>query len=135
MKFLLLTLIVLSAGLLPAQDGANRLEGTWKASVRGDYYYYRFGPDSSMQIIHGTDTTLCRFKQDTTAGRDGIHTMDVYFLDRMDGHVLYMSPSIFEWMSADRIRFRMSENMRDRPVSFLPKGNMDTLILVRQKQN
>ena len=130
MRAFLLPLFMLAALSLFSSDTAS-LAGTWKVSVRGDYYYYIFNSDSSMKIVHGADTTLAKYRVDTSSTNP--RHLDVFILDRMSGEVLYASPSIFEWMSPDRIRLRMSSNMKDRPENFMPKGNLDTIILVRQK--
>jgi hypothetical protein len=110
-------------------DSAD-ISGKWKASVRGDYYHFVFGNDSSVMIIHGTDTTNGKYFIDST--KSNPFHLDVHVYDRVSGDFLHTIPSIFEFVGKDRIRLRMSSNLVDRPSGFMPKGNLETLLLIRQ---
>lgn len=107
----------------------NNLKGKYKLSMKGDMYYYNFTNDSMLSVIHGKDTSWAKYSVDTT--QNPMH-LDLRFLDD-DKNELYLTKAIYEWVGTDKIRFRMSANMIDRPNSFLPKGNLETFLLVPDK--
>ena len=118
---------------MASASDTSAMTGNWKASVRGNFYYFQFAVDSSMKIINGKDTTLARFSVELDSTSAIPLHIDLHVLDRQSGEVLYTNKGIFEWMGPDRMRLRWSENMRDRPLSFMPKGHPDVLLLIRQK--
>lgn len=132
MRLALILLFACFAAELKAED-TTTLAGNWKASPRGDVYYFMFAADSSMKIVHGADTTLARYTVTIDSSAEVPMQIDLHVLDRMSGELLYTNKGIFEVFAPGKMRLRWSENMSDRPKSFMPKGNPDTLILVRQK--
>lgn len=124
-----LLLILCTFALSSFASDTSSLNGIWKASQRGDYYYFHFEQDSLLKIVHGTDTSYLKYVVDTTQTP---HFIDMEILDPQSGEVLYQNLGLYEWMNPKRIRFRMSDNMKDRPRGFLPKGNLDTYIINRQ---
>ena len=124
-QFLLL-LFVLGAGQIAS---AQYLKGNYKYSDHGDIYRYQFKGDSTLVIIHGKDTSTTTYSIDTAAAPMQI---DIQFYDS-EGNAAYKSLCIFEWVGRDNIRLRMSANLLDRPKGFLPKGNPETILLVKEK--
>lgn len=123
-----LVLFFASSFCLLASGDSSVLTGTWKSSNKGDIYFYQFGADSTLKIVHGKDTAYAWYNLDTAQ-------MPMHLDMKMLGHAkeyLYTSPGIFEWIGPGRIRIRMSNNMVDRPLSFMPKGNLETYVLVKQ---
>lgn len=127
---LFLALLAGSISLSAATKDSSILSGIWKSSNKGDVYFYHFSPDSALKIVHGKDTALATYHLDTAA--KPMH-LDMLMLDPYSKEVLYTSPGIFEWIGPGKIRIRMSANMQDRPLSFMPKGNLETYVLVRQQ--
>jgi hypothetical protein len=126
----LLTVFLFSLQAYCFASDSSFLSGTWKASQRGDHYLYIFDKDSNLTIIHGTDTSRAFYSIDTTV--NPLH-INVRILDRNTSEVLYHSPGIFERIGSDKIRLRLSNNMKDRPSGFLPKGSPDVFLLIRQR--
>ena len=105
------------------------LNGRFKLSDKGDYYTYIFSNDSMLSIIHGADTVKSIYRIDTT--QSPMH-INMAMLDD-DGNELYTAPGIYEWVGTDKFRLRFSGDLVSRPMSFLPKGNEETKMLVREK--
>jgi len=121
----LLFAIVCSSQIAKAQY----FQGNYKYSDHGDIYKYQFKGDSALLIIHGRDTTHTTYHVDTASNP---MQLDIQFYDS-EGHAAYTSLCIFERVGRDNIRIRMSANLIDRPKGFLPKGNPDTILLVKEK--
>lgn len=127
MKKLILFFVLFSALSLEIKAD-NRIDsGLYKVTLRGDVYYYKFHHDSLLTITHGNDTSYAIVKTDTTY--KPMH-FDMKVMD-VQGNYLYTSPCIFEKMGQNKIRLKMSPNFRDRPTSFLPRGSLDMIILVK----
>ena len=90
---------------------------------------YIFSQDSLLSIIHGKDTAFAKYSVDTT--QRPMH-INMAMLDEV-GLASYTAPGIYEWVGTDKIRLRFSNDMMTRPVSFLPKGNEETVMLVKEK--
>ena len=105
------------------------LNGRYKLSLKGDYYTYIFSKDSMLSIIHGKDTSFAKYSVDTTQGPMHIN---MAMLDEV-GLESYTAPGIYEWVGTDKIRLRFSADLIARPISFLPKGNEETVMLVKEK--
>jgi uncharacterized protein (TIGR03067 family) len=97
--------------------------------MKGDYYTYIFSSDSLLSIIHDKDTALAKYTVDTT--QSPMH-INMAMLDEV-GLESYTAPGIYEWVGTDKIRLRFSADMMTRPISFLPKGNEETVMLVKEK--
>lgn len=124
-NLLFLAFLLATAGTAAAQG----IQGNFRYSDHGDIYQYRFKGDSALVIIHKTDTVNATYSIDTSA--NPMH-IDVQFYDS-EGHASYRAPGILEWVGKDKIRMRMSADMIKRPENFLPKGNKDTILLVKEK--
>lgn len=126
--FTLMVLCFCGAFSLSAAADSTVLSGLWKSSNKGDVYFYDFGKDSTLKIIHGKDTSLAYYSLDTAVSPMHLNMKMLGYA----GEYLYTSPGIFEWIGTGRIRIRMSANMTDRPSGFMPKGNLETYVLVKQ---
>ena len=105
------------------------LNGRYRLSLKGDYYTYIFSKDSMLSIIHGKDTSFAKYSVDTT--QSPMH-INMAMLDEV-GLESYTAPGIYEWVGTDKIRLRFSADLIARPISFLPKGNEETVMLVKEK--
>lgn len=126
MKNLLFLVFILAVSV---SSDAQGIQGNFRYSDHGDIYQYQFKGDSSVVIIHKTDTVSATYSTDTSKGPMHI---DLQFYDN-DGKPTYRTPGIFEWVGKDKIRMRMSADMLKRPVGFLPKGNKETILLIKEK--
>jgi hypothetical protein len=121
---------IIALGLtMTASAQKPSLNGRYKLSIKGDYYTYIFSNDSMLSIIHGSDTAFAKFSVDTT--QTPMH-INMAMLDEV-GLESYTAPGIYEWVGTDKIRLRFSNDLVARPISFLPKGNEETVMLVREK--
>lgn len=127
MKLIFSLLLLMTVGGAMAQS--QTLNGNYRYSDKGDLYFYKFYNDSNLMIIHGVDTAHVTYHIDTTKNPMQI---DLQMYD-LEGKPSYVSPCIYEWVGKDKIRMRMSANMIDRPKSFLPKGNPETILLIRER--
>ncbi len=133
----------LIALFVACQAGAQTISlvGKWKASQKGDMVYLIFGEDSTFMLKHERDSlggksfmfgdglATSAFKVDTSF--KPIH-IDMLIIQTASGAVINQMKGIFEVINPGKIRLRMSKDAGDRPNSFLPKGNEETLIFVKQ---
>lgn len=123
-------LFIISLGItFTASAQKSNLNGRFRLSDKGDIYTYIFSNDSMLSIIHGKDTVKAYYRVDTA--QSPMH-INMALLDD-DGNELYTAPGIFEWVGTDKIRLRFSADLVSRPISFLPKGNEETKMLVKEK--
>lgn len=121
---------------------AQNFVGKWKASQRGTSYFLEINKDSTFLLIKEKDTlignpmvyqdslTVSKIQIDTTVIP---HQIDLLVLsnDKNEKITVFSYLGIYESLSADRIRIRFNFGQTDRPVGFFPKGNLETLIFVR----
>jgi len=134
---LLICCFALQAWAQPAS-----LIGKWKATQKNELVYMVFGEDSTFKMIHDEDTmggkrfifgeseATSAFKVDTSARPRQI---DLIVTEKSSGTVIYRMKGVYEMIGPDKVRIRMNkDNGGERPKSFLPKGNEETLVFVRQ---
>ena len=123
-------LIILTIGItFTASAQKSNLDGRYRLSDKGDIYTYVFSNDSMLSIIHSKDTVKAYYRLDTA--KSPMH-INMAILDE-DGNELYTAPGIYEWVGTDKIRLRFSADLLTRPIGFLPKGNEETKLLVKEK--
>jgi uncharacterized protein (TIGR03067 family) len=115
--------------------------GKWKASQKGEFIYLEFGKDSTFTFRHDNDSlggksftfgegeATSKFKVDTSSTPK---QLDLVVLEVKSGKVINTMQGIFESMGPHKIRVRMSMDGSPRPSTFMPKGNDETLIFVKQ---
>jgi len=129
MKYLFLLSFLCFAFFAKAAE-SDTLNGVWKVSKKGDMYTYHFLNDSVLSIAHQTDTATYKYKIDTAAAWP--KKIDIVQIDRVTGDRLYSYKGLFEFMGPTKVRIRFGEGDKDRPVSFMPKGNLETFVMVKQ---
>jgi len=129
MKYLLLLSCFCFAFFARAAE-SDTLKGVWKVSKKGDMYTYHFVNDSVLRIAHQTDTVNYTYKIDTAAAWP--KKIDIVQIDRMTGERLFSNKGLFEFMGPTKVRIRFGEEDKERPLSFMPKGNPETLVMVKQ---
>lgn len=126
-KILVLILFVMLAGFTTQ---AQSLTGRYRLSDNGDIYIYVFSGDSTLTIFHGKDSMVLTYSVDTTQTP---YHLNFQKYDS-EGVPAQRAPGIYEWVGKDKIRIRFSNNMMVRPKGFMPKGNNETILLVREKK-
>ena len=129
MKYLFLLSFLSFAFFAKAAD-SDTLKGAWKVSKRGDMFTYHFVNDSVLRIAHQADTVSYQYKIDTAAAWP--RKIDIVQIDRMTGERLFSNKGIFEFMGPTKVRIRFGEDDKERPLNFMPKGNLETLVMVKQ---
>lgn len=144
MKYFLTAIVLLFCLNTNAQQETTRqvaLEGKWKASPKGDVIFLEFGKDSTFKFTHGTDSlggksffygageATSKFRADTSKKP---MQLDLIVIETASGSVLTKMEGIFEVIGPGKIRVRMVMDGSKRPVSFLPKGNEETVVFVKQ---
>ena len=129
MKYLFL-LSFLSFAFFAKASESDTLKGVWKASKRGDMYTYHFLNDSVLRIVHQADTANYKYKLDTAASWP--KKIDIVQIDRVTGDKLYTYKGLFEFMGPTKVRIRFGEGDQERPMGFMPKGNLETFVMVKQ---
>jgi uncharacterized protein (TIGR03067 family) len=109
---------------------SDTLRGVWKVSKKGDMYSYHFVNDSVLKVAHQADTITYKYKIDTAAAWP--KKIDIVQIDRMTGESLFTNKGLFEFMGPTKVRIRFGEDDKDRPQSFMPKGNLETFVMVKQ---
>ncbi len=136
-------IFVLAAFLFCLHLGAQQtpLIGVWKASPKGNTVYLTFGKDSTFKLKYATDSlggksftfgegeATSKFTVDTTFKPMYI---DMMVIQTANGAVINTMQGVFEVIGPDKIRLRMALPGAERPKGFLPKGNEETLVFVRQ---
>ncbi len=116
--------------------------GTWKGSEKGKYVYLTFYADSTFEMVDGKDTmsgktlsgvfeepVTTSFTVDTSARP--MH-LDLIIKTVKAGKPVNTMLGIFEYAGSNKIRLRFDTSYGLRPKNFLPKGNEDTMIFVKQ---
>jgi uncharacterized protein (TIGR03067 family) len=129
MKYLFL-LSFLSFAFFAKAAESDTLIGVWKVSKKGDMYSYHFVNDSVLKVAHQADTISYKYKIDTAAAWP--KKIDIVQIDRMTGERLFTNRGLFEFMGPTKVRIRFGEDDKDRPQSFMPKGNLETFVMVKQ---
>lgn len=123
--FLLTGLLLLTS--LQAQQ--KKLSGKWKATTRTETYWLIFTNDTTVTSVRGKDSTTGHFTLDTTQAPMHVD-IETRAADNSAG--LHMR-GIAEFMGPNRIRVRFSvTDPESRPKTFMPKGNPETMIFVKQ---
>jgi uncharacterized protein (TIGR03067 family) len=130
---------------LAMHAGAQKTQafiGKWKASPKGNVIYLEFGADSTFVFTRGKDTlggksfqfgegeASSSFKIDTSARP---MALDLVVKQKSSGSVISTMEGIFEFIGPGKMRVRMSMDGSPRPKTFMPKGNEETVIFVKQK--
>jgi hypothetical protein len=143
MKYFLTAVVLLFCMNASAQKISQHIElqGQWKASPKGDVIFLEFGKDSTFKFRHTNDSlggksfffgageATSKFKADTSMLP---MQLDLLVIEVATGTVINKMEGIFEVIGPGKIRVRMSMDGSKRPLSFLPKGNEDTVVFVRQ---
>lgn len=124
--------LFLFAGLLlltSLQAQTKKLSGTWKATTRTQTYWLIFANDTTATLVRGKDSTTGRFTLDTTQAPMHVD-IETRAADNSAG--LHMR-GIAEFMGPIRLRVRFSlTDPEARPKTFMPKGNPETLVFIKQ---
>lgn len=103
--------------------------GKWKASTKTETFWLIFKNDTTATLVRGKDSTTGRFTLDTT--QSPMH-VDIQ-TKAEDGSMGLRLRGIMEHVGPSKIRVRF--NLADpelRPKNFMPKGNAETLVFVKQ---
>ena len=129
MRYLLL-LSFLSFAFFSKAAETDTLKGVWKVSKKGDMYTYHFVNDSVLTIAHQADTATYKYKIDTAAAWP--KKIEMVLIDKVSGDKLYTYKGLFEFMGPGKVRIRFGDGDKERPLSFMPKGNLETFVMVKQ---
>jgi uncharacterized protein (TIGR03067 family) len=129
MKYLFLFSFLSFAFYVKAAE-SDTLRGVWKVSKKGDMYSYHFVNDSVLKVAHQADTISYKYKIDTAVAWP--KKIDIAQIDRITGESLFTNKGLFEFMGPTKVRIRFGEDDKDRPQSFMPKGNLETFVMVKQ---
>ena len=129
MKYLFL-LSFLSLAFFAKASDSDTLKGNWKVSKKGDMFMYHFVNDSVLNIANKADTTTYKYKIDTAAAWP--KKIEMVQIDKVTGDKLYTYKGLFEFMGPGKVRIRFGEGDKERPLSFMPKGNPETFVMVKQ---
>jgi uncharacterized protein (TIGR03067 family) len=139
MKYIFIFVSLFIALESGAQD--FQLVGKWKSTQKGVTTYLTFGEDSTFKLQHEKDSiggksftfgegeATSAFKVDTNYKPKHI---DMLVIQTSSGAVIYKMEGIFEMFAPGKIRLRMAMGGAERPKSFLPRGNEETLIFFKQ---
>lgn len=108
---------------------AQSIQGNFKYSDKGKVTRYIFSGDSSLTLVSGADSVKLTYAIDSTQSPLAI---DLQYYDS-EGNPGKRAPGVMEYIGKDKIRLRLSQDMK-RPIGFLPKGNPETIMLIREKQ-
>ena len=128
MKYLFLLSFLCFAFFAKAAE-SDTLKGVWKASKRGDMYTYHFVNDSVLNIVNKADTMTYKYKIDTAASWP--RKIEMVQIDKVTGDKLYTYKGLFEFMGTGKVRIRFGDGDQERPLSFMPKGNPETFVMVK----
>ena len=109
---------------------ADTLTGVWKANIKGVQSVYQFSKDSCLSIAQGKDTLMAVYTLDTAQAWP--RSIDVKVLDRNTKQVIFIQRGLYEYFGPGKLRFRLGAEDKPRPSSFLPRGNEETLALIKQ---
>ena len=132
MKYLFLLSFMCLAVFAKAAE-SDTLKGYWKVSKRGDMYLNHFVNDSVLNlvnIVNNADTMTYKYKIDTAAAWP--KKIEMVQIDKVTGDKLYNYKGLFEFMGPGKVRIRFGEGDKERPLSFMPKGNLETFVMVKQ---
>ncbi len=129
MKYLFLLSFLSFAYFAKASD-SDTLKGNWKVSKKGDMFMYHFVNDSVLNIANKADTMTYKYKLDTAAAWP--KKIEMFQIDKVTGDKLYTYKGLFEFMGPGKVRIRFGEGDKERPLSFMPKGNPETFVMVKQ---
>ena len=129
MKYLFLLSFLSFAFFAKAAD-SDTLKGNWKVSKKGDMFMYHFVNDSVLNIVNKADTMTYKYKIDTAAAWP--KKIEMVQIDKVTGDKLYTYKGLFEFMGPGKVRIRFGEGDKERPLSFMPKGNPETFVMVKQ---
>ena len=129
MKYLFLFSFLSFAFFANASD-SDTLKGNWKVSKKGDMFMYHFVNDSVLNIANKADTMTYKYKIDTAAAWP--KKIEMVQIDKVTGDKLYTYKGLFEFMGPGKVRIRFGEGDKERPLSFMPKGNPETFVMVKQ---
>ena len=108
----------------------DTLSGVWKANIKGVQWVYHFSKDSCLSIAQGKDTLMAFYLLDTAQAWP--RHIDVKVLDRNTKQVIFIQRGLYEFFGPGRVRWRIGAEDKPRPSSFLPRGNEETLALIKQ---
>ena len=103
--------------------------GKWKASTKAATYWLIFKNDTTVTFVRGKDSITGRFTLDTT--KTPMH-VDIH-TKAEDGSAGLTMRGIAEFMGPNKVRIRFSLlDPEARPKNFMPRGNNETLVFVKQ---
>lgn len=138
MRYLLF--LLLTFGLVQSIYSQKILE-KWKASQKGTYFYLNFYNDSSFVLIKNKDTLVGNqmvFNNEKTITKINIdtlskpHKIDLQVYDASMSTVVFQYLGIFELIGNQKMRVRFDFGEGKRPENFMPHGNPETLVFVKQ---
>jgi hypothetical protein len=130
MKFLGLLVLMTAFTFSVKAHSSDTLTGVWKSNNKGIVSVYHFSKDSLLTIALGKDTTLALYKMDTATVWP--KSIDIKVIDRNSKQVLFIQRGLFEFFGPERVRWRLAPMDQARPASFLPRGNEETITLIKQ---
>jgi hypothetical protein len=113
----------------------------WLATKTNDKYTLFVFEDSSCMLIKNNDTLISNnyvFDESPSKSKISIdttvvpHKIDLMMYSEKLSFTFLTYKGIFEKLSVDKMRVRLNFGLGDRPDSFLPNGNKQTMIFVKE---
>lgn len=136
-KQILVVLLFFSFNIVFSQKTFEK----WSASQQNDSYAFLIFEDSSCLLIKNSDTLIGNnFVFDTNPSKSKIlidtsvvpHQIDLIVFDPSLNYNLLTYKGIYEKLGNEKMRVRLNFGLGDRPNSFLPLGNKQTLIFIKK---